>query len=200
VAKRQLIGTSNVDRVRGVGIAERIVASNPESGQPFGAVLLILAGLRVLIGQALAERVVAEQIQTEARLMFISRLQGVVTADRIGSFVGRIAGKARKWNEGLRIHTGRQESDPTHAREMLLLARSVLNALEHGIADDVWVAGELVAILDKGSFAQALPEFTPNVGTAPGDSRKPLRISSFWLRGLDLNQRPLGYEFSNLAI
>ena len=28
----------------------------------------------------------------------------------------------------------------------------------------------------------------------PSHSRRPFRIRIFWLRGLDLNQRPLGYE------
>ena len=62
-------------------------------------------------------------------------------------------------------------------------------------ADDVRVAGELGALLDKEFFAQDLPKFPPNarngLRTHIG-SRLESVIS--WLRGLDLNQRPLGYE------
>ena len=35
-------------------------------------------------------------------------------------------------------------------------------------ADDVPVAGELGALLDKGFFAQDLPKFPPDVETASG--------------------------------
>jgi hypothetical protein len=53
---------------------------------------------------------------------------------------------------------------------------------------------------DLASSPQDLPKFAPNAEKLPNLCRKPLRINSFWLRGLDLNQRPLGYEFLNLAI
>jgi hypothetical protein len=36
-------------------------------------------------------------------------------------------------------------------------------------ADDVRVAGELGALLDKGFFAQDLPKFPPNAEKAPGE-------------------------------
>jgi hypothetical protein len=57
-------------------------------------------------------------------------------------------------------------------------------------ADDIRVAGELGALLDKEFFAQGLLKF-------PSNAEKGLRahIGShlesqiFWLRGLDLNQR-----------
>lgn len=45
-------------------------------------------------------------------------------------------------------------------------ARTTMGYTHLVTADDVRVAGELGAILDKGFFAQDLPKFPPNVKTA----------------------------------
>jgi integrase len=65
--------------------------------------------------------------------------------------------------------------DPLHApmavrQERLgrVDARKTMGYTHIVTADDVWVAGELGALLYKGFFAQDLPKFPPNVDTASG--------------------------------
>jgi hypothetical protein len=75
MTERQIIGACDVNDVRGIAVAERVVRFDSEIGKPLGPILLIFRRLGVLVVHALAPGVVAQQIKIGTELMLIRYLQ-----------------------------------------------------------------------------------------------------------------------------